>query len=146
MHRFAVCGPSACWLHVVMQLNDAVRKTLRAAQAERHVTMPWRNQGNAFANEYRHNADDELVDGARVEKRPDDLTSAHHPDVLAGLFAETLGENADRLGDELDTGRDGRRGRAAREDVVHVIGAEARTQFHTHLVRLATENFGIEGP
>src|SRR5260370_39258127 len=71
-----------------MQLNDAVRKLLYPEQAERHLAMPRCKKGNAFPNEGRHDGDDELVDRLLVQKGPDDLASAHHPDVLAGLQAE----------------------------------------------------------
>ena len=55
-------------LHFVMELNDAVGELLRRLQPEGYVTMFWRNEGNAFADEYRNNADDELIDRAFVEK------------------------------------------------------------------------------
>ncbi len=85
-----------------MQLNDAVRKLLYTEQAERHFAMPRCKEGNAFPNEGRHDGDDELVDRLLVQKGPDDLASAHHPDVLAGLRAEAFGEGTDRLGNEVD--------------------------------------------
>ena len=59
--------------------------------------MPRCNEGNALADEYRYDSDDELVNRALIQKRPDDLASAHHPDILASLFAEALGKGPDRL-------------------------------------------------
>ena len=55
--------------------------------------MPGCNEWNAFPDEHRHDGDDELVDCFFVEEGPDDLTSAHHPDVLASLLAEAFGKN-----------------------------------------------------
>ena len=67
--------------------------------------MLWRNEGNALPDERRHQGDDELVNRVRVKKGPDDLSSAHQPDVLARLPAQALGKGPDRLGDELDARR-----------------------------------------
>src|SRR6187431_3204755 len=99
-HRTAGSGLRP--LYLVMQLHDAVGKRLDAEQAQRHVPMPRHEEGNAFPDEDRHDGDDELVDGALVQEGPDDLASAHHPDVLACLRADALGKGPDRLGDELD--------------------------------------------
>ena len=75
--------------HVVLKLNNAVRESLRGPEPERHLTMPRGNNWNALADERRHNGDDELVNRALIEERSDDLTSAHHPNVLASLLAES---------------------------------------------------------
>ena len=69
--------------------------------------MPRCNEGNAFPDERRHDGDDELVNRVLVKEGPDDLTSAHHPDVLANLLAEAFGKGPDRLRDESDAGRHG---------------------------------------
>ena len=61
-----------------------------------------------------------------VKEGPDDFTSAHHPDILAGLLAEAFGKCADWLLDKLDPGGHGRRGMPAREYIMRVICAEAR--------------------
>src|SRR5438445_115253 len=79
-------------LHLIMQLNDAVRKLSYTEQAERHLTVPRCKEGNAFTNESWHHGDDELVNRVLVEEGPDDLASAHHPDVLASLRAEVFGK------------------------------------------------------
>jgi len=84
-------------LHLVKQLNDAVRKLLYTEQAERHRAMPRCKEWNAFPDEGWHDGDDELVNRVLVKKGADDLTSAHHPDVLASLLTEAFGEGPDRL-------------------------------------------------
>ena len=48
--------------------------------------MPRRNKGHAFADEYRHDSDDELLNRALIEEGADDLASTHHPDVLASCL------------------------------------------------------------
>jgi hypothetical protein len=60
-------------------------------QAERHLTMPRCKEGHAFTDEGWHDGDDELVNRVLVQEGPDDLASAHHPDVLASLRAEAFG-------------------------------------------------------
>ena len=102
------------------------------------------NEGNAFADERRHDGDDELVNRVLVKEGSDDLTSAHHPDVLASLLAEALGKGPDRFRDKLDPGGDGYRGSPTREDVVYVLRCEARTHLHTQVEGLATQNFGVD--
>src|ERR1700732_3339522 len=102
-------------LHLVVQLNDAVRKLLYTEQAERHRAMPRCKEWNALPDEGWHDSDDELVNRVLVQERPYDLASAHHPDVLASLRAEAFGEGTDRLGDEVDAGGHGSRGRVPGE-------------------------------
>ena len=105
--------------------------------------MPRRNEGNTFPDERRHDGDDELVNRVLVKEGPDDLTSTHHPDVLARLLADSLDKGPDRPGDELNPGRHGSRDRPARENIVHVIYAETRAQLQAQIEGLATENFAI---
>lgn len=106
--------------------------------------MPRCNEGNAFPDERRHDGDDELVNRVLVKEGPDDLTSAHHPDVLASLFADAFGKGPDRFRDELDAGRHGCWGRPAREHIMHVICAKVRAHLHTQVEGLPTENLGID--
>ena len=106
--------------------------------------MPPCNERNTFPYEHRHDGDDEFVNRPLVKEGPNDLTSTHHPDVLACLLAEALGKGPDRFRDELDSGRNGWRGCPAREDVMHVICAETRTHLDTQVEGLATENLGID--
>src|SRR5216684_7702367 len=128
-----------------MQLNDAVRKLLYTEQAERYLAMPGCKEGNAFPNEGRHDGDDELVDCLLVQKGPDDLASAHHPDVLASLRAEAFGKGTDRLGDEVDARGHGSRRPPPREHIVHGICTEARAHLQTPVEGLAAEDLGIGG-
>src|SRR6516225_7795406 len=100
-----------------MQLNDAVWKLLYPEQAERHLTMPRCKKGNTFPDEGWHDGDDELVNRCLVQEGPDDLASAHHPDVLASLRAEAFGKGADRFGDEVDASGYGSRRRMTREHI-----------------------------
>src|SRR5260370_41166587 len=85
-----------------MQLNDAVRKLLYSEQPERHLTMPRGKKGNTLPDEGWHDGDDELVNRGLVQEGPDDLASAHHPDVLASWRAEAFGKGTDRRGEEVD--------------------------------------------
>src|SRR5512142_1037921 len=128
-----------------MQLNDAVGKLPYTEQVQRHLTMPGCKEGNAFPDEGGHDGNDELVNRGLVQKGPDDLASAHHPDVLAGLRAEAFGKRADRLGDEVDAGGRGSRRRPSREHIVNVMRAELRPQLKTPLEGLAAEDLGING-
>src|SRR5437868_5835469 len=128
-----------------MQLNHAVGKLLYTEQAERHRAMPRCEEGNAFPDEGWHERDDELVNRVLVQEGRDDLASAHHPDVLASLRAETFGEGADRLGDEVDAGGHGSRRRLAREYIMHGTCTEERAHLHTAVEGLAAEDLGISG-
>src|SRR5215813_9798974 len=128
-----------------MHLNDAVRKLLYTEQAERDLAMPRCKEGNAFPNEGWHDGDNELVKRVLVQEGPDDLASAHHPDVLASLRAEAFGKGTDRLGDEVDTGGHGSRRRPPREHIVHGICTEARAHLQTPVEGLAAEDLGIGG-
>src|ERR687887_509636 len=85
--------------------------------------MPRCNEGNAFPDERRHDGDNELVNRVLVEEGPDDLTSAHHPDVLASLLAEAFGKDADRVRHELDAGRHGCRSRPPSQPIEIAIGS-----------------------
>ncbi len=128
-----------------MQLDNAVRKLLYTEQAERHLTMPRRKEGNAFADENGHDGDDELVDRLLVQERRDDLASAHHPNVLARLRAEAFGKGSDGLGNEADTSGHGSRRRLPREHIVHGIRAEMRAQLQTPVEGLAAEDLRVGG-
>src|SRR6266566_8712139 len=47
------------------------------------MTVPSRDERNTISDEYRNDANDELVDRLRIEKRGDDVTATHQPDILA---------------------------------------------------------------
>src|SRR5215475_10177170 len=86
-----------------------------------------------------------MMNSSRASKEgPDDLTSPHHPDVLATLLAEAFGKGPDRIRDELDAGWHGCRGRPAREHIMHFVSAEARAHLHTQVEGSATEYLGID--
>jgi len=97
----------------VVELYHSIREGLRGAQAQRYFTMPRCNEGNAFSNKGRYDANDELINSVLVKEGTDDFASAHHPDILAGLLAEALGKCTDWLLDEVDAGGYGRRSRPA---------------------------------
>src|SRR5262245_55714228 len=107
--------------------------------------MSWGDQRYAFPDECRHDADDEFINRVLVEKGPDDFTSTHHPDILAGLLAEAFGKSTDWLLDELHAGRRRCRGRPAREHIMHVISGEVRSHLDAQVEGLATEDLGIDG-
>src|SRR5215472_10707872 len=126
-----------------MQLNDAVRKLSYIEQAERYLTMPRCKKGNPFPDEGWHDGDDELVDRGLVQEGPNDLASAHHPNVLASLLAQAFGKGTDRLGDEVDACGNGSRRRPPGEHIVHGIRTEARAHLQTSVEGLAAEDLGI---
>src|SRR5215472_1429974 len=128
-----------------MQLNDAVRKLLYTEQAERYFTMPRCKKGNTLPDKGWHDSDDELVDRGLVQEGPNDLASAHHPNVLASLLAQAFGKGTDRLGDEVDACGNGSRRRPPGEHIVHGIRTEARAHLQTSVEGLAAEDLGIGG-
>src|SRR5687767_6562275 len=128
-----------------MQLNDAVWKLLDAEQAERDLAMPRRDEGNAIPDEGRHDCDDELVNRVLIEERTDDVPSAHHPDVLAGLRAEAFSERGDRLGDEVDADGHGSRRRLPGEHIVHAARTERCAQLQAAVEGPAAEDLGVGG-
>src|SRR4029077_17723465 len=95
---------------------------------------------------------DKILDDARnrgakpftVRLEGDDLTSAHHPDVLASLLAGAFGEAPDRLSHELNTGRYRSRRGLAREHIMHVICLDTRAHVQTLVESPATEDLGID--
>src|SRR5947207_11218354 len=84
-----------------MQLNDTVLEAIHGGQLQGYVTMTPRDQRDAVPNEHGDHTDGELVDRLRVEKRGDDLATAHQPDVLAGLFSQMAHQWADGIIHEL---------------------------------------------
>src|SRR5215467_253538 len=99
--------------------------------------MPRRKKGNTFPDEDRHDCNDELINRGLVQKRSDDLASAHQPDVLANLRAEAFGKGTDGLGHELDARRYGSRRRSPRENIVRCACAEACAHLQTPVESLA---------
>ena len=66
------------------------------------MAMAMSEQWYPFANKNRDNTNDEFVDRTFVEKRSDDVTAAHHPDVLAFLVFQPLRERGNGTGGEFD--------------------------------------------
>jgi hypothetical protein len=128
-----------------VELYDAIGKGLCGAQAQPRVTMPWRDQTDAFPDKHRYDGDDEFIDRVLVEKGRDDFTPAHQPDILAGLPAYPFGKCADWLLDELNAGRRGWRGRPAGKHM-NVICLEARAHLDAPVECLTAEDLGIDGP
>src|SRR5262245_3506176 len=141
--RFLLHSWAALRSDNVVELYHSIRKGLRGPQAQRHFTMPGCDEGNAFPDKRRQDVDDELINRVLVKEGTDDFTSAHHPDILAGLLAEAFGKCTDRLLDKLDAGRYERRGRAVREHIMQVICAEARAHLDAQVEGLTTKNLGI---
>src|SRR5439155_491613 len=135
---------SALCSKVVVNLHHAIRKRFHGTQFQRHIAMPRRDEWNAFPNEDWYNGDYEFIDRVFVQKRRDELPATHHPDVLARLIAEAFGKGTDRLRDELDASRHGRRGRLAREHIVPVVRAKGCAHVDTHVEGLAPEELGID--
>src|SRR5262249_29505567 len=126
-----------------MQLHNAIWEFLRRSQLQRHLTMLRRNEGNAFAEERRHNAEDEFIDRILIEEGPDDLTTAHEPDILARLLTNVLDKALDWFFDKFEAGRGGCR-LAVRENVMRLVLLEARAEFHAYVIGLAPKNLGID--
>src|SRR5437868_7193239 len=99
-----------------MKLHHTVRETLHGSQAEGHMAVPAGYQRNAIANKSRDDGNDELVNCSFVKKGANDVTAAHHPDVLPCCLSEALGEVANGLSHKLDTGRKGIRRWVTRKD------------------------------
>src|SRR5882724_11454061 len=112
--------------HRIMQFHHAVWKFRRGDQFQRHRATPGRNQGNTFADKRRHHANHELVDLPRVEKRRNNPSPTHDPDVFSLFLPQTAGKRLNRLVHELYARR--RRGlrRIVREDKVLNSCIEAR--------------------
>jgi hypothetical protein len=108
-------------LHAVVQLDETIFEAVDGAQIQWHMAVTPRYQWNAFANEDRDHADNELVDDLLVKKGGDDLAAAHQPDILARLLSKTAHEWADCLGHELHAGRGVGWGRMTRENDVPAL-------------------------
>ena len=88
-------------LNAVMQLNHTILEAFDGLQIQGHVAVTPRYERNAISDEYRNDANDELVDRLRIKKRGDDLAAAHQPDILARLLSKTAHEWADCTVHEL---------------------------------------------
>jgi hypothetical protein len=118
--------------------DDAVGEGFGGEKLEADGAVARLNQRNAFADQDGDDVDAELVDFASVQEGGDDFAAAHHPNVFAGLGAQTLSEWFDRLVDEFE-GRQWRLARVAGKDVVLGFRAEAgglHTLLHAHFETL----------
>src|SRR5688572_10329494 len=104
------------------------------------VTMAPSNQWNAVPDKHRNHADDELVDRLLVEEGPDELTAAHQPDILAGLFAKAAHEWADGAVHKFHSWWGVGRWRLMREHDGAASRVELCSQFQAHLIRLSANN------
>src|SRR5215471_17867539 len=131
-----------------MQLYHTVGIFLNREEVQLHGPAAGRDQRNALPDESRNHVNHELINSAGVEKRSDDPSSAHHPDVFAFLPAQALRKFGDRLGDKLKAGEDFL-WRLARECVMpHAAHGGIRFSFflklHDHVVSLASPDNRID--
>src|SRR5260370_24433851 len=108
--------------------------------------MSRRYERNALSNKRWNHMNDELVDLALVDERPNKFRTTHHPDVLSTLGAEMFCELRYPLADELHARRDDESRRLEREEVVLWSGPESRSVLEAELVRLAPKNNRIDRP
>ena len=115
-----------------VKLYHSIRKRLRGAQAQRHCTMPRRNEGNAFPDKGRHDAHDELSNRVLVKEGPDDSP----PPIIqiflpACLRRSSANPQIGSLTNWTPVGTDAGGGR--RGNIMHVICAEARAHLDAQL-------------
>ena len=94
-HRGAIGASRNALRHIVVKLNQPAFKPLGRTQGQGDVAVTSRDQRDAVSDEHWNDADDELVDSIRVEKRGDDLAAAHQPNILACPFSKAIHEWAD---------------------------------------------------
>src|SRR6267154_3082899 len=119
----------------IVREDDAVGEDFGGEEFEADGAMARLNEGDAFADEDGDEVDAELVDFALVQKGGDDFSPAHHPDIFAGLGAQTPGEWFDWLVDEFESGQ-WCLARLAGKNVVLDLRAEAsglHALLHAHL-------------
>src|SRR5262249_36760472 len=64
--------------------------------------VPRCDQWDSLADEHRDHVEVEFVDLAGVEERCDELSAAHHPNVLSSIRAQTARARLGGLGCEMD--------------------------------------------
>src|SRR5215510_10328501 len=94
------------------------------------------DQRNTVSDEDRSHTDGEFIDRLRVQKRGDEVTASHQPDILARFLAQTAHERADRLAYELHPRRGVGRRRMAREDDGPAFTSAPRSDTQARLVGL----------
>src|SRR6266581_4867000 len=127
-----------------MKLDETIGKLFGCQQRQWDVTVTSRDERNAVTDEDRNDADDELVDRLRIEKRGDDFTAAHQPDVFALAFAQSLHEHRDGFVGEFNGGWSIAGTRTAREDDGALPGTELRAHAQTRFVGLPAKHFRID--
>src|SRR5260370_2090505 len=103
-------------------------------QPQRHLAVTLSDERNPFADKDRDNAYDEVIDLAFVQKRRDDPSAAHHPDVLALHLAESLGKGANGFVDEINARRCRWRRRLSSEHVGRSVPIEPRTHLYPNFL------------
>ena len=106
------------------------------------MTSPY--ERNAISDEYRNDANDELVDRLRIKKRGDDFTAAHQPDIFALAFSKSLHVHANCLVCEFDGRWSIFWTRMMREDDGSTLGIELCSHAQTRVVGLPAEHFRID--
>jgi len=133
----------AAGFHCIVEADDAIAEPARGFQLERSVASPRVDERDSLADEDWNHVNDELVDLAGVEKRSDQASTAHYPDVFASLGPKAFGEETNRLLDVVPA-RLGRKP-SVRKNVVLYSRADARTaMFERKLVRLSSPENGID--
>src|SRR6266851_4998591 len=112
-------------------------------QPQRHLAVTLSDERNPFADKDRDNAYDEVIDLAFVQKRRDDPSAAHHPDVLALHLAESLGKGANGFVDEINARRCRWRRRLSREDVGRSVRIEPGADLYANFVTLPAQELRI---
>src|SRR5690348_15905156 len=131
-------------LHRVPKLDDTIFKPFRRPQRQRDVKMTSPCERNAVSDKYRNDANDKLVDRPRIEKRGDDFTAAHQPDVFALALSQSIHERPNGLGRELDGRWSIRWTRMTRENDGWRLGTELCSHAWTRFVGLPAEHFRID--
>src|ERR1700730_12816319 len=79
----------------IVQLDRAVRELCAGDEFEWHGAAAGRDQWNAFAYKRGNHVNHELVDLSFVEKRGNDASPTHHPDVFPLSLSKTVRERFD---------------------------------------------------
>ena len=88
--------------------------------------MARRDQWNAFADKCRNHMNDELVDLSFIEKRRNDASPTHHPDVFPLSLSQTSCERFDGFAHEIHARGRWRLQETACEDIVFNSCIEGR--------------------
>src|SRR6266850_2837487 len=89
----------------IVQLDHAVSELRAGDQFQWHGAAGGRDQWNAFAYKFGNHVNHELVDLSFVEKRRNDASATHHPDIFPLSRPQTGCERFDRFVHELHARR-----------------------------------------